>query len=69
MLDEDPLISLDLWVDAHQACVLYYQRQELILCHADGCEHPASQGPVGGKHAKRRTLRLLADFRVLAFTF
>eukprot|EP00854_Cymbomonas_tetramitiformis_P003443 gene3443-4326_t len=29
MLDDDPLVSIEKWVDLNSDCVLYYQRQEL----------------------------------------
>ncbi len=50
MYDEDPLLSIEMWVELHQDCVLYYQPQELYECLFPGCERPASQGPVGGTH-------------------
>ena len=48
MLDDDPLVSIEKWVDLHSDCVLYYQRQEVLLCTAPGCRNAATQGPVGG---------------------
>jgi len=69
MLDEDPLVSIEKWVDLHSDCILYYQRQEVLRCTAPGCRNPATQGPVGGTVHSTNTSMIHQTATVLYMVF